>query len=203
MMVRITGVLALACLLVLGVAGTAAADGHLAQLDASLAGANEVGPGAPGGVGAASVTIDPGTYEVCYTITTSNIEAPTAAHIHSGGAGSNGDVVVNFDYATNGGEGCVTSSEAVVNGIMLNPSLYYVNVHNADFPGGAIRGQLALTSSPAAPAPAADAAPPAAPAAEAQELAFTGSSLTAILAIAGSAAVATGALMVGAERRNR
>ncbi|MGI8784587.1 MAG: CHRD domain-containing protein [Acidobacteriota bacterium] len=31
---------------------------------------------------------------------------------------------------------------AVLNGILLNPSLYYINLHTSDNPGGAIRGQL-------------------------------------------------------------
>ena len=26
--------------------------------------------------------------------------------------------------------------------ILANPAAYYVNVHNADYPGGAVRGQL-------------------------------------------------------------
>ncbi len=36
-----------------------------------------------------------------------------------------------------------TICDQTVAEILANPSAYYVNVHNAEFPSGAIRGQLA------------------------------------------------------------
>jgi hypothetical protein len=39
-------------------------------------------------------------------------------------------------------EACVHVDAAVVKDIAANPGGYYVNVHTADFKGGAIRGQL-------------------------------------------------------------
>jgi hypothetical protein len=36
----------------------------------------------------------------------------------------------------------VTVTRQLARDIVRNPSDYYVNVHNADFPGGALRGQL-------------------------------------------------------------
>ncbi len=36
----------------------------------------------------------------------------------------------------------MTADPAVLAQIEANPSGYYVNLHNARFPGGAIRGQL-------------------------------------------------------------
>ena len=33
--------------------------------------------------------------------------------------------------------------DQTVTDILANPDGYYVNVHNAEYPGGAIRGQLA------------------------------------------------------------
>jgi hypothetical protein len=38
--------------------------------------------------------------------------------------------------------GCATVGQPVVAAILANPADYYVNVHNAEFPGGAVRGQL-------------------------------------------------------------
>ena len=37
---------------------------------------------------------------------------------------------------------CATASADVIKDILANPGGYYVNVHNAEFGGGAIRGQL-------------------------------------------------------------
>ncbi|HEX7166632.1 MAG TPA: DUF4394 domain-containing protein [Acidimicrobiales bacterium] len=83
--------------------------------------------------------------ELCYAMTVGGIVTPTAAHIHKEVAGQNGDVVVTFSKLP-GADGfasaCQAISPALTTAIMNNPAGYYVNVHNADFPGGAIRGQL-------------------------------------------------------------
>ncbi len=86
--------------------------------------------------------LDPGLEEVCFDITVADISTPLAAHIHVGAAGVAGGVVVNFDVASNGLSGCVNADRSVILAIIQSPGVYYVNVHNADFPPGAIRGQL-------------------------------------------------------------
>ena len=44
--------------------------------------------------------------------------------------------------ATGTSSGCLTANADLVHEILANPAGFYVNVHNAQFPGGAVRGQL-------------------------------------------------------------
>ena len=108
---------------------------------ATLSGAQEVpGPGDADGVGIAVITID-GT-SIRYSILHQGVPAPTGAHLHAGAAGVAGAVVVPLDHNSLM-SGVVTAVPAdVIDQIMANPSAFYVNVHNAEFPNGAIRGQL-------------------------------------------------------------
>jgi hypothetical protein len=125
------------------------------QLTARLLGGNEVPPADPDGRGRAFV--DTGRTRVCFALLWDNIGAPIFAHIHSGVAGVNGPVVVTFfDVPEAPGSppaalpeqitavgGCVGGQDAaLLRDIRRHPSAYYVNVHNVEFPGGAIRGQL-------------------------------------------------------------
>jgi hypothetical protein len=64
-----------------------------------------------------------------------------AAHIHKGRPGVAGPVVVPFGK-TYKSKGCVQAPAAVAAAIASSPSAYYVNVHNAKYPAGALRGQL-------------------------------------------------------------
>ena len=67
----------------------------------------------------------------------------TLPHIHEGAVGQDGPVKVPFDAPKTGSaKGCKTADAAVVKAIMQNPANYYVNVHNAAYPKGAVRGQL-------------------------------------------------------------
>ncbi len=113
-------------------------------LQAALTGAAEVpGPGDPDGTGTARLTLNPGQGEICYEITVANIAPATAAHIHEAPAGTAGPVVVVLSAPTSGtSKACLAVDPALVREIMKDPSDYYVNVHNAPFPGGAVRGQL-------------------------------------------------------------
>ena len=113
-------------------------------LATTLNGAEEVpGPGDADGSGSASITVNPGLGQICYTLHVSNIVTATAAHIHEAPAGTAGGVVVGLDAPSDGSSsGCKSVSRQLAKDIIKNPSDYYVNVHNADFPGGAVRGQL-------------------------------------------------------------
>jgi len=86
---------------------------------------------------------------VHYYLWVTDIAAPTASHVHSGSAGQNGGIAVDFEAAfsdAGGGSwvasGSVVASAGTIASILEDPSAFYVNVHNADHPGGAVRGQV-------------------------------------------------------------
>jgi len=109
-------------------------------------------------------------YYLCYDLVTRNIADPTGAHIHEveraeGQEGANprkltGGVVVNLfstDVAYKDADGrltdaanadstCVTTEDPadheVIDEMVDDPAEYYVNIHNPEFPSGAIRGQV-------------------------------------------------------------
>ena len=101
-------------------------------------GAEVPGPGDPDGSGTASLTINPGLGEVCWTIEVEGIDPITAAHIHVGSTTEAGSVVVPLSKDP----GCIAVDRDLALAIILDPSSYYVNVHNMEFPAGALRGQL-------------------------------------------------------------
>ncbi len=133
-------------------------------LETDLNGRNEVSTttnrivGDPNGRGEAYVFgIDGDPTTLCYVLTVDKIAPATGAHIHRGSAGSNGPIVVNLappgdgnaaDCLTEGeGAGLTPPAPKFINGgtvaeILANPENFYVNVHNAEYPTGAIRGQL-------------------------------------------------------------
>ena len=137
-----------------------------ATLTATLTGAQEVPtPGDPDGTGSATVVINAAAGTLCYSVSASSIVAPTAAHIHTGAVGVAGDVEIALTTPTGSGpftsDDCADSGDFMLSDagdfaspallladIEANPQNYYVNVHNTDFPGGAVRGQLAGSTSP-------------------------------------------------------
>jgi len=122
--------------------GAAAAGGR--PLSATLTGAAEVPvTGDPDGSGSASITLNHGQGEVCFELTVSDIAPATAAHIHVAPVGVPGPVVVPLTAPTDGSSsGCTSADRELIMAIIQAPEEYYVNVHNAEFPGGAARGQL-------------------------------------------------------------
>ena len=99
--------------------------------------------GDPDGTGTITFFINPGQKRICYDLTLAGIETPTAAHIHLAPAGVAGPVVVPFPAPPLGASSaCADVTSANATKILTKPSAYYYNVHNAPFPGGALRGQL-------------------------------------------------------------
>lgn len=115
-----------------------------AKFKTTLTGAVEVpGPGDPDGRGEAEIIVNPGKSKICWVLNVRDIEPATAAHIHIGAAGVAGGVVLGLSAPTDGdSEGCETVPRSLADAIRKSPASYYVNVHNAAYPAGAVRGQL-------------------------------------------------------------
>jgi hypothetical protein len=85
--------------------------------------------------------------QACFTVRYRGIEAPSAAHVHAAAAGKDGPVAVSLFEATlprglSVVTGCVTQDLPTLRAIIAVPELHHVDVHTAEFPGGAVRGQL-------------------------------------------------------------
>jgi hypothetical protein len=113
------------------------------QFRAQLSGANEPAGGDPDGAGLARIEINNSTNTVCTDLEIRQISPATAAHIHRGAVGVNGPPVITLDTPDdNDSDDCDEVDQALIDEIRANPAGFYVNVHTADFPDGAIRGQL-------------------------------------------------------------
>jgi CHRD domain len=139
------GVVVLIAALILPAANAAA---PAVQLSAKLKGASEVpGPGDPNGKGEIFMAVKKQKRKVCFELTFRKIEDPTAGHIHKGARNEAGPVKVLLFEDPSGLPGhrfedCVKGKRKTLRKIARNPGNYYVNVHNEDYPDGAIRGQL-------------------------------------------------------------
>ena len=110
---------------------------------AALSGANEVPRGDPDGVGTAHISINDAANQICAHLEVRNIGPVTAAHIHQGRAGTNGPPVVTLDAPDDDDSNdCDVVADALLDSIVRDPASFYVNVHTADYPNGAIRGQV-------------------------------------------------------------
>ncbi len=122
------------------------ADDDDREFTTELTGAAEVpGPGDPDGSGMANITVNQFKRQVCFALMVSDIGPATAAHIHVGAPDVAGPVVVPLNPPPTDGtsSGCANNVDVrLIRNIIRNPGGYYVNVHNEEFPAGAIRGQL-------------------------------------------------------------
>ena len=114
------------------------------KFHANLTGANEVPPADPDGTGVAHLAVASALNTLCADLKVQDIGSVTAAHIHRGAAGVNGPPVVTLSAPDddNDSDDCDVVNDAVLDEIVANPAGFYVNVHTADHPNGAIRGQL-------------------------------------------------------------
>ena len=120
----------------------AAASAAPVTLVATLTGPNETGGGEPAGKGTFKAQVDPEKGDFCYSLSAAGIGKPTMAHVHSGAVGADGPPVVTLEVSD---DECQAVEPDVLKPIVAAPGDYYVNVHSAAFPKGAIRGQLQLS----------------------------------------------------------
>lgn len=91
------------------------------------------------GTGVANLYINNVNLTIDWDISVNNILLPlNGAHIHQAVAGANGPIVVNFSSQLTG----TNLFDADLANVLANPSDFYVNLHNAVHPAGALRGQL-------------------------------------------------------------
>lgn len=130
--------------------------------EANLSGLNQVPPNASPGSGLATISYDDVAATISYEVIFSGLVSPAfAAHIHLGPAGANGPVLFPFPSVPSVTSGSFSGVFSIANLIPqlgvgtiaqaaaagLNDQLY-VNIHDATFPGGEIRGQLVLVPEP-------------------------------------------------------
>ena len=115
------------------------------SFDVPLTGAQQVPPVQTSGSGTASITYDPATRKVTWSVTYSGLSsATTMAHFHQGAEGKNGPVVVWLSkHGTTPkspitGHATLTAAQAK----QFTAGDWYVNVHTKDHPSGEIRGQV-------------------------------------------------------------
>jgi hypothetical protein len=134
--------LVISALALVGVLAANAASAKTVKFEIALKGSNEK-PAAPASNrGRVEVTLNTTTGKVCWDFKLAKIDGkPNQAHIHKGKSGVSGNVVVPLG-ANYKRQGCTTASKALVKSIAGHPASYYVNVHNAKHPAGAMRGQL-------------------------------------------------------------
>jgi CHRD domain len=113
-------------------------------VSAKLTGKAETPAGDSNGSGFVVIKLNEDTGRVCWTFSkVKDIGTPQVAHIHKGKAGKSGPVWIPLGGAYKA-KGCVTATKHQVDEVLEYPNRYYVNIHNAKYPNGAIRGQLAF-----------------------------------------------------------
>jgi hypothetical protein len=131
---------------VVATTGHAQREAALRVFRITMAGETERPPGDAVATGSAVVTVRLARRSVCYRLAARDLPSrAVAAHIHRAAAGKAGAVVLALRTPNAAGtaRGCAKPSRRLVRSIAARPRSFYVNVHTREFPGGAVRGQLA------------------------------------------------------------
>ena len=113
------------------------------KLMAELLGSNETAGGDEDGSGMFTARLNPGSGQLCYRYEVDDIDDVSGAHIHRGGAGVDGEVVVPLEIADNGvAEACTAVDKDFALELINGKGEFYVNIHDDNYPNGALRGQL-------------------------------------------------------------
>ena len=113
-----------------------------APLTATLTGGSiqTSAPGDPDGRGIASVSVVSDRGLLCVTVTVTGIAPVSSVHLHEASPKATAPLVVSlYPHELTG---CVPVDAKVLAKVDRKPAGYYVEVHTAEFPGGALRGQL-------------------------------------------------------------
>jgi hypothetical protein len=121
-----------------------AARAETVKIAAYLFSAELTEPGPPEASGEFQAEIDPALGDVCYTLAVAGVPKALGGHIHTGKSGEDGPELVALDVTGVNNKMCLTAEPASLRAIVANPSGYYVNVYNRQFPTGAVRGQIVL-----------------------------------------------------------
>lgn len=98
----------------------------------------------PNSSGVLSFDFNTLTGEVCYSVIAVGVSPPFDGHIHAGGFGIKGGVVLDLGGLDNGNTGCVQNDLADTLAILADPNGHYAELHDASGEW-TVRGQLTET----------------------------------------------------------
>jgi CHRD domain len=136
----------IAAVLAAAVSAVAATAAMSPVVSAKMTGGGESPKGPAGASGLAVIHLNAAKGTVCWQFkNVKGVTGPNASHIHKGGKGVSGPVFIPLG-AKFALKGCTTASKSSITAVESKPGAYYVNIHNAKYPNGAIRGQLVTSA---------------------------------------------------------
>ncbi|GGF66419.1 CHRD domain-containing protein [Alteromonas lipolytica] len=110
-----------------------------------LSGAQEVPAVVTSASGSGYALVNTLTYDLSLVVNTDGVDDATAAHIHTGRIGTNGDVLVALEQSASAAGTWMTSANTQITAEILDilaSGGHYVNIHTPANPGGELRGQI-------------------------------------------------------------